>query len=41
MLVRNELFFTADRVDESTFIDILDTVYLPLIPAVSHHSPHS
>lgn len=40
-LVRNELFFTQDQVDEETFIEILDTVYLPLITAVSRQSTAS
>lgn len=37
-LVRNELFFTQNQVSDETLIDILDTVYLPLITAVSHQS---
>jgi AcrR family transcriptional regulator len=34
-LLRNELFFTHNPVDQETLIDMLDTVYLPLIAAVS------
>lgn len=37
-LLRNELFFTRNRVDRETVAAILDTVYLPLIDAVSHRS---
>jgi AcrR family transcriptional regulator len=37
-LLRNELFFTHNPVDQETLIDMLDTVYLPLIAAVSHRS---
>jgi AcrR family transcriptional regulator len=37
-LLRNELFFTRNPVDQETLIDMLDTVYLPLIAAVSHRS---
>jgi AcrR family transcriptional regulator len=37
-LLRNELFFTHHPVDQETLIDMLDTVYLPLIAAVSHRS---
>lgn len=35
-LVRNELFFTRNPVDHEVLADMLDTVYLPLITAVSH-----
>ena len=35
-LVRNEIFFTRNRVKKETLIDILDNVYLPLIETVSY-----
>jgi AcrR family transcriptional regulator len=35
VLVRNELFFTHNAVDRDTLADMLDTVYLPLIGAIS------
>lgn len=38
VLLRNELFFTRNPVDQETLIDMLDNVYLPLIDAVSHRS---
>jgi hypothetical protein len=34
-LVRNEVFFTRNRVDEQVLGDMLDSVYLPLISTVS------
>jgi AcrR family transcriptional regulator len=37
-LVRNEVFFTRNPVDEHTLIRLIDTVYLPLVGAVSHAS---
>jgi AcrR family transcriptional regulator len=37
-LVRHELFLTHHGADEATVIEMLDTVYLPLIAAVSHQS---
>lgn len=37
-LVRNEVFFTRNPVDQKTLTDMLDNVYLPLIDAVSHRS---
>jgi AcrR family transcriptional regulator len=37
-LVRNEVFFTRNPVDEHTLIKLIDTVYLPLLDAVSHAS---
>lgn len=35
-LVRNEVFFTRNPVDQHTLIELIDTVYLPLVDAVSH-----
>ncbi|HUH71097.1 MAG TPA: TetR/AcrR family transcriptional regulator [Mycobacterium sp.] len=35
-LMRNEVFFTRNPVDQETLTDMLDNVYLPLIDAVSH-----
>jgi AcrR family transcriptional regulator len=35
-LLRNELFFTRNPVDQSTLVELIDIVYLPLIAAVSH-----
>jgi hypothetical protein len=32
-LVRNEVFFTRNPVDERTLVELIDTVYLPLIDA--------
>ncbi len=37
-LVRNEVFFTRNPVDQEALTDMLDNVYLPLIDAVSHRS---
>jgi AcrR family transcriptional regulator len=37
-LVRNEVFFSRNPVDQEALIDIVDNVYLPLIDAVSHRS---
>jgi AcrR family transcriptional regulator len=37
-LVRNEVFFTRDPVDQEALLDMVDNVYLPLIRAVSHRS---
>lgn len=37
-LLRNELFFTREPVDQEAIIDMLDHVYLPLIQTVSHRS---
>jgi AcrR family transcriptional regulator len=37
-LVRNEVFFTRNPVDQHTLIELIDIVYLPLIDAVSHDS---
>ncbi|MGA7051171.1 MAG: TetR/AcrR family transcriptional regulator C-terminal ligand-binding domain-containing protein, partial [Mycobacterium sp.] len=37
-LVRNEVFFTRNPVDENTLIMLIDTVYLPLVDVVSHAS---
>jgi AcrR family transcriptional regulator len=37
-LLRNELFFTNNAVNQETLIDMLDNVYLPLIVTVSHRS---
>jgi AcrR family transcriptional regulator len=37
-LVRNEVFFTRNHVDQETLTDILDNVYLPLIETVSRRS---
>lgn len=37
-LLRNELFFTRNRVDQETIAAILDTVYLPLIDTISRRS---
>ncbi|MEZ0054364.1 AcrR family transcriptional regulator [Mycobacterium sp. MAA66] len=34
-LVRNEVFFTRNPFDEQTLIELIDSVYLPLIDAVS------
>ena len=35
-LVRHEVFFTRNPVDRKALIDIVDSVYLPLIEAVAH-----
>ncbi|HEY1439930.1 MAG TPA: TetR/AcrR family transcriptional regulator C-terminal ligand-binding domain-containing protein, partial [Mycobacterium sp.] len=37
-LLRNEVFFARGPVRKEALIDILDSVYLPLIEAVSHRS---
>lgn len=37
-LVRNEVFFTRNPVGQHTLIELLDTVYLPLIDAISRDS---
>jgi AcrR family transcriptional regulator len=37
-LVRNEVFFTRNPIDQEVLTDMLDNVYLPLIDAVSHRS---
>jgi AcrR family transcriptional regulator len=37
-LVRNEVFFTRNPVDQETMADMLDNVYLPLIDTVSRRS---
>jgi AcrR family transcriptional regulator len=37
-LVRNEVLFARNPVDQETLTDMLDNVYLPLIEAVSHRS---
>jgi AcrR family transcriptional regulator len=37
-LVRNEVFFTRNPVDQEAMTDILDNVYLPLIETVSRRS---
>jgi len=34
-LLRNELFFTRNPVNQSTLVELIDIVYLPLIAAVS------
>jgi AcrR family transcriptional regulator len=39
-LVRNEVFFTRNPVGQHTLIKLLDTVYLPLVDAVSRGSKH-
>lgn len=37
-LVRNEVFFTRNPFNEQTLIELIDSVYLPLIDAVSRRS---
>jgi AcrR family transcriptional regulator len=35
-LLRHELFFNRDAVNETTLIELVDAVYLPLLQSVSH-----